>query len=101
MGCPDWLDLLTPQGDGPFVRTLYIHPRGKGPYHRPFFFFSPDTTELLGDFYCMFNCIRILLCFQLALHGSLSMCRWIFGVFVGEGEIRILLPCHLDPTPSI
>ena len=37
--------------------------------------------------------------FQLVFCENCSTCRCIFDVFVGVGELHILLFCHLDPPP--
>ena len=89
-----WLDLLTPQSEGPPMWTFssfQIPPRDAGPYLIPFF---PHHTQLHGDLYCSFGCIAVLLPVSIE---NCSTCRYIFDVFMGGGELHVLLLRHFDP----
>ena len=48
-------------------------------------------------FSCSFGSLRSFASVQQVFCENRSTCRCIFDVFVGEGELPVLLPHHLDP----
>ena len=83
--------------------VLQLPPRRAFPVLIPFFFsffLSFHPTWLCGDLSCSFGCIWDLLCFQLVFCGNCFTRRCIFDMFMKEGELRMLLLCHLDLPPN-
>ena len=66
------------------------------PVPSQFLFCLFHPTQLHGDLSCSFDYMRSSASFQLVFCENCSTCRCIFDVFVGEGELRVLLLCHLD-----
>ena len=60
-----------------------------------FFFFSFCPTWLRGDLSCSFGFMRFSLSVQQVFCENFSTCRYVFDVFVGGGELSVLLFCHL------
>ena len=54
-----------------------------GSFLQPWFYRSPSAS------------------FQLVFSENYSSCRFIFDVFVGRGELYVLLFCHLDWNPLV
>ena len=56
----------------------------------------PGLISEAQDSLCPFSSLRSSASIQQALCETQSMCRCIFDVFVGEGELQVLLLHHLD-----
>lgn len=88
------------QGEGPPMWTFplsQLPPRGARLIPIPFF---PSCSVTWESFLLLWLYKRSNVSFQLVFCEIHSTCRCIFDVFVGEGELRILLPLHLNPPPA-
>ena len=97
-GSQDWVSQIvswptTPQSDSqPPYRSL----QGDTSWHDAFTFLS---YLVIWRSFLQLWCYRSSAGLQLVFHKNCSTCRCIFDVFVGRGELHILLFCGLDPPP--